>query len=77
MQHKQLKHDEYPSTFDIWRLEDGESKGWAGDKYVSHGPSIVIIESGVGGWFWEEYDNPSNKANERIQRIVDAGWYTE
>lgn len=66
-----------PLRITVWTLEKGECKGWAGDRYISNGPSIVFIEQGHGEWRWEEYDMGSKVALEKIGRIIDAGFQRE
>ena len=71
---KTLTHPDWPTTFTVSTFEKGESKGWNGDKYVTHGPSIVILEVSNAEWNWTEYDNPSDKAEERLTRLTNNGW---
>lgn len=72
-----LKHDEYPNVFTVTTLEAGESKGWAGDRYVSRGPSVVMVEESAGGWYWEEYDVDDATPLKRLINLIDKGWASE
>jgi hypothetical protein len=74
MQTFKFSHPDYPTTYTVTLLEKGESKGWAGDKYISQGPSTVIIEETPAQWIWTEYDNPAIKADERLFKLSELGW---
>jgi hypothetical protein len=67
-------HPDHVTTYTVTLLQKGECKGWQDDRYVSHGPSAVVVTEQEGDWQWTEYDNPSIKADERLFKLSELGW---
>ena len=66
------EHPEAPARVGLFVLEEGETIGWANDKYTSSGKGIVVIELTPAAWNWHEYNHPDNaKAGDPvIDRLV-------
>jgi hypothetical protein len=67
-------HPDHVTTYTVTCLQKGECKGWQDDRYVSHGPSAVVVTEQEGDWQWKEYDFPSYEVDELLLRLGDLNW---